>query len=144
MWLVFVLANSWLESNNLKYFLIPHDFTSKCFIYQPKLSNLKLAWFEQQIYLLETDPTGSVEVTNFASRGRKLIMSIGLQYYVNLNRSENFSVRFERQSIISIQSFLNVMGWKQPSNHFKVWNVLSMSKSDYFIKLDSHGWLLLR
>ena len=114
--------------------MIPLDFTSKCFIYQPKLSNLKLAWFEKQIYLLATDSAGKVEVTNFASRGKKLIMSIGLQYYVNLNGYENFSIRFEKQSTVSIQSFPNVMGWKQPSNHFRVWKCFMYVKIWLFCK----------
>ena len=69
---------------------------------------------------------------------RKLITTIELQYYVNLkanfnlNKFENLSIQFEKQSIISIQSFFSVMGWKQPSNHFKALNVSSMSKFDFF------------
>ena len=65
-------------------------------------------------------------------------MTIELQYYVNLkanfnlNKFENLSIQFEKQSIISIQSFFSVMGWKQPSNHFKALNVWSMSKYDFF------------
>ena len=56
---------------------------------------------------------------------RKLITTIELQYYGNLrgnfnfNEFENISVWFDRQSIISIQSFFNVMEWKRPSNHFE-------------------------
>ena len=52
-------------------------------------------------------------------------MTIELQYYVNLkanfnlNKFENLSIQFEKQSIISIQSFFSVMGWKRPSNHFQ-------------------------
>ena len=55
----------------------------------------------------------------------KLITTIELQYYVNLranfnlNKFGNLSIQFENQSIISIQSFFSVMGWKRPSNHFQ-------------------------
>ena len=56
---------------------------------------------------------------------RKLIMTTELQYYVtlranfNLDKFKNLSIQFERQSIISIQSFFSVIGWKRPSNHFQ-------------------------
>ena len=69
---------------------------------------------------------------------RKLITTIELQYYVNLkanfnlNKFENLSIQFEKQSIISIRSFFSVMDWKQPNNHFKALNVSSMSKFDFF------------
>ena len=58
-------------------------------------------------------------------------MNIELRYYVslkvnfNLNKFENLSIRFDRQSIISIQSFFNVMRRKRQSNHFQ--------SSKYFI-----------
>ena len=37
----------------------------------------------------------------------------------DLNKLENLSIQSDRQSIISIQLFFNVMGWKRPSNHFQ-------------------------
>ena len=55
----------------------------------------------------------------------KLITTIELQYYVNLratfnlNKSDNLSIWFDRQSIISIQLFANSMVWKGPSNHLQ-------------------------
>ena len=65
-------------------------------------------------------------------------MTIELQQYMNLkanfnvNKFENLSIQHEKQSIISIQLFFSVMGWKQPSNHFKVLNISSMLKFDFF------------
>ena len=56
------------------------------------------------------------QIDKFCIKYRKLIMTIELQYCVtltanfNLNEFENLSVRFDRQSIISIQLFFNVMG----------------------------------
>ena len=47
-----------------------------------------------------------------------------LHYYVNLrtkfnlNKFENLSIWFDRQSIINFQSFFHVMGWKWPRDHF--------------------------
>ena len=52
-------------------------------------------------------------------------MHIELQYYVNLKanfnlkKPKNLPVRFERQSIINIQSLFNMMGWKLPINRFQ-------------------------
>ena len=68
----------------------------------------------------------------------QLVTTIELQYYVNLkayfnlNKFENLSIRLEKKSIISIQSFFSVIGWKQRNNHFKALNVSSMSKFDFF------------
>ena len=56
---------------------------------------------------------------------RKLITIIELQYCTNLRgnfnltRSENLSISFDRQSIMSMQLFFNVTGWKGPSNHLQ-------------------------
>ena len=64
-------------------------------------------------------------IDTFCITCEKLITPSELQYYVNLranfnhNKFENFSIQFERQSIISIQAFFNLMGWKWPSNHFQ-------------------------
>ena len=66
-------------------------------------------------------------------------MSIELQYDVNLNKFESFSIRFERQSIVGIESFFNVIGGKLQAIIFKVLDVLSMSKFDFYIKLNSYG-----
>ena len=69
-------------------------------------------------------------IDKFCITCRKLITTIELQYYVNVrasfnvNKFENLSFRFDRKSIISIQSFFNVMGWKRPRNHFQ--------RSEYF------------
>ena len=69
---------------------------------------------------------------------RKLITTIELQYYVNLranfnlNKFENLSIRSDRQHIISIQSFFNVMGWKRPSNHFQSSECFIYIKSWFF------------
>lgn len=75
-----------------------------------------------------TDSTGTEKLTSFVSLGRKLIMTIEMQFYLKLranfklNKSENLLIRTERQRIIDIQSFVdgNVMGRKQPSNHSKL------------------------
>ena len=80
-------------------------------------ANVLKAWFEKQTYLLATDSTSTAEMT-FWFTFRKLITTIELQYYVNLkgnfnlNKFENLSIQFEKQSIISIQSFFSVMGVK--------------------------------
>ena len=74
-----------------------------------------------------TDSTGTEKLTSFVSLGRKLIMTIEMQFYLKLranfklNKSENLLIRNERQRIIDIQSFVdgNVIGRKQPSNHFQ-------------------------
>ena len=64
-------------------------------------------------------------INKFCITYMKLITTIKLQYYMNLranfnlNKFEKLSIRFERQSIISIQSFFNVMDWKGPSNLFQ-------------------------
>ena len=44
---------------------------------------------------------------------------LALRANFNLKKFENLSIQFEKQSIISIQLFFSVMGWKQPSNHFQ-------------------------
>ena len=80
-------------------------------------------------------------IDQFCITYRKLITTIELQYYVNvivsfnLNKSENLLIRFEKQSIISIQLFFNVMGWKDQAIIFKDLKVLS----DFFclnLKID--------
>ena len=64
-------------------------------------------------------------IDKFCITCSKLIMTIELQYYMNLrenfnlNKSENLSIWFDRQSIISIQLFFNVMRRKWPSNRFQ-------------------------
>ena len=74
-------------------------------------------------------------IDKFCITIRKLIKAIELQYYMNLkanfnlNKFENLSIRFDRQSIIRIQSFFNVMEWKRPSNH------LQSSGSFVYIKI---------
>ena len=58
-------------------------------------------------------------VDKFCITCRKLITNIELQYYVNLkanfnlDKFKNLSFRFDRQGIISIQQFFNVMGRKK-------------------------------
>ena len=52
-----------------------------------------------------------------------------LKANLNLNKFENFSIQFDWQSIISIQSFFNMMGWKQSRNHFQ------MSESFIYVKI---------
>ena len=64
-------------------------------------------------------------IDKFCIAGTKLITNIELQYYVNLkanfnlNKLKNLSIQFAMQSIISIQPFFSVMGWKRPSKHFQ-------------------------
>ena len=87
------------------------------------------------------------KIDKFCITFRKLIPTIELQYFVNLkanfnlNKFENLPLRFERKSIISIQSFFNVMWWERPSNHFQ------SSKCFIYVKIwfslhKSQGWLL--
>ena len=117
-----------LQSNNLKYFVISHDFTSKCFNSLIRKTNI----FACDRFHMHCG------IDKFWFTCRELITTIELHYYVNLkvnfnlNKFEELSVQFEKQSIISIQSFSSAMGWKQPINHFKALNVLSMSKFDVF------------
>ena len=117
-----------LQSNNLKYFVISDDFTSHCF----------------NSFIRKTDISACDRfhvhcgIGKFWFTCKELITTIKLQYYVNLkanfnlNKFKNLSIQFEKRSIISIQSFFSVMGWKQASNHFKDLNVSSMSKFDFF------------
>ena len=46
------------------------------------LSNLKTSWFRKQTHVLATDSSCIAKVTDFASRGRKLIMIIELEHYM--------------------------------------------------------------
>ena len=41
-----------------------------------------------------------------------------LECKFNLNKLQNSSILFERQSVISIQLFFNVMGWEWQGKHF--------------------------
>ena len=91
-------------------------------------SHLKTALSGKQTYAPPTDSTyTTTELKSSLSRGRKWIVSIELQYYVNiranfkLNLFEHLLIQFERQSIIDIQSLadVNVMDRKQPLNHFQ-------------------------
>ena len=104
-----------LQSNNLKYFVISHNFTSKCFNSLIWKTNIFACdWFHMHC-----------RIDKFWWMCRKLIMIFELQYYVNikenfkLKKFDNLSIQYEKQSIISIQSFLSMMGWKQPSSHFQ-------------------------
>ena len=99
-------------------------------------ANVLTAWFGKQTFSLSTDSTCTAELASFNLRVgnwlRSLSCNITWTTNFNLNKFENLSIQYEKQSIISIQSFFSVMGWKQPSNHFKALNVSSMSKFDFF------------
>ena len=94
-----------------------------------------MAWFGKLTFRMHC------EIDKFCITCRKLITIIELQYQANLkanfnlNKFENLSIRFDWQSIISIQSFFNVMGSKRPSNHFQ------RSESFIYVKICFFCWI---
>ena len=44
---------------------------------------------------------------------------LALRANFNLKKFETFSIQFEKQSIVRIQSFFSLMGWKPPSHNFQ-------------------------
>ena len=84
-------------------------------------------------------------LTSFVSRDRKWFMTIELQYYAKLRanfkfrKSENLLIWFKSGIIIDIQSFVDVsvMGRKRASKYLKALDVLSLSKFDFYVKLNS-------
>ena len=62
-----------------------------------------------------------------------------------LKKYQNFSIQFEKPSIINIQLFavINVMGKNSHAFIFKALDVLSMLKINFYDYLNSEGWLLL-
>ena len=107
--------------------MISHDFTSKCFNSLIRKTNI----FACDRFHMHCG------IDKFWFTCRKLITTIGLRHYVNLkayfnlNKFGNLSIQFEKQTVISIQSFFILIGWKQPTNHFKALNVSSMSKFEF-------------
>ena len=118
--------------------MISHNFTSRCFSTLIRKTSIFAC---DQFHM----PCG---IEKFWFTCRKLIMTTELQCYVNLkanfnlNKFGNLSTQFEKQSIVIIQSFFSVMGWKEPSNHFKALNVSSMSRSDFFCSIDKVDFCL--
>ena len=110
----------WLHSNNLKYVVISHDFSSKCLTYWPNQTWKQLHSENKHRFHVKCGIDDKFCITC-----RKLIMTTELQYFLNLrtnfnpDKFENLSTQFERQSIINIQLFFSVMGWKRSSNHFQ-------------------------
>ena len=111
-----------------------------CFLWKLLHHWFGTAWFGKQTSRMHYG------IDKFCITCTKLITNIELQYYVNLkanfilNKLKNLPIRFYRQSIISIQSFFNVMGWKRPSNHFqsskciiyvKIWFFCLIHKVDF-------------
>ena len=102
-------------------------------------ANVLTAWFGKQTFSCDRFHM-HCGIDKFWFTCRKLITTTELQYYVNLranfhiNKIENLSVQFEKQSIITIHSFFSVMAWKRPSNHFQ--------SSDCFIYVEIGVFLL--
>ena len=74
------VSRGWLVDNSLIYFVVSRNFFKQLFY----LSNLKTPWFRKQTHALATDSSYIVKVTDFASRGRKLILIIELELYMKL------------------------------------------------------------
>ena len=68
-------------------------------------SNLKTARFGKQTYASATDSFCFVELINFLSHGRKLIVTFELQYNIKLrtnlkfNKYKNLLIGFERHKL---------------------------------------------
>ena len=124
-------ASLYHERNNLKNFVISHNFTSKCFNSLIRKRN-KFTCNRSRMHC---------GIDKFWFTCVKLITTIELQYYVNLranfnpNKFENFSIQFEKKSIISIRLFFNMMDWKWPSNHFQ--------NSECFIYVEINSFSLI-
>ena len=104
--------------------MISHNFSSRCLTYWPYKTWKQLHSENKHRFHVNCGINDKFCITY-----RKLIITTELQYFVNLrtnfspDKFENLSTQFERQSIIksiiSIQLFFSVMGWKRPSNHFQ-------------------------
>ena len=107
-------------------------------IYCPLLSNLKTAWFGKQTHSLPTDSTCAMALTSFVLIVWNWLRTLSCNItWINL---KTFQFDFEMKSIISIQSFSQMMSWKQPSNYFqssecfiyvKIWFFCLICKVDF-------------
>ena len=81
--------------------------TSKNLLLESCFSEIKFCWESAEIWPMYH--LGSIYAKWLALRAN-----------FNLKKIENLSIQFEKQSIISIQSFFSVLGWTWPSNnHFQ-------------------------